>query len=92
LPPSAADAIDVESETLWLEELEEVASGLRVGPELEFALAALLEAIQTLHDLLNRLRNWEHRSRVQAYVDQTRVYRRRKAEALRLRRKLQEAM
>ncbi|MEX1021427.1 MAG: CHAT domain-containing protein [Litorilinea sp.] len=91
-PPEAVDAIDIESETRWLQELADSVAKLQVGPELEFALTALQATLQTLRDLLDRLRNWDHTSRVQAYVDQTLAYRRHKAEALRLRRKLREAM
>lgn len=91
-PPSAVDNIDVARETEWLAELEASVDKLRVPPELEFALAALHATLQTLHDLLDRLRNWNHTSRVQAYVEQILAYRRHKAEALRLRRKLREAL
>lgn len=91
-PPPAPDAIDIASEEQWLDTLEKSVAKLRVGPELEFALAALRATLQTLRDLLNRLRNWDHASRVEAYVEQTLAYRRHKAEALRLRRKLREAI
>jgi hypothetical protein len=91
-PSDAPDAIDIEAEEAWIAELTRELETLRVGPELEFVLAALGETLQTLRDLLDRLRNWDRTGRVQAYVDQTRAYRRRKAEALRLRRKLREAL
>lgn len=91
-PSAAADVIDIEDETSWLAEMDAEVQSIRVKPELEFALRALTLGLQTLRDLLDRLRNWDHRGRVQAYEEQTAEYRRQKAEALRLRRKLREAM
>lgn len=91
-PPGVADHVDIHAETIWLTELAAEVKTIRVKPELAFALTALTQTLETLYKLLERLRNWNPAGRVQAYEEQALLYRRKKAEALRLRRKLREAM
>jgi hypothetical protein len=90
--PLPHDSVNIAEEERWLKRTEAALDLSKLPSQLQFAADELYTAIKTLHTQLKRLRNLERRGASVPYLHTVAQYRRDKAQVLRLRRKLEEAI